>query len=165
MGARQAMPAGTVEQLSQWLRGATSKAEYQRIQCVWLRAALALPAPQIATALGWTPSHVRHVQAAYLRQGEAALRDKLKGGRHNAHLSADEERDLLAPFLAQAEAGHVATIAPVCQAYAERLGHAVDSSVAYRALHRHGWRTVVPRPTHPKADPAAREAFKKSCPT
>ena len=112
MGARQAIPEGAVEQLSQWLRGAPSKAEYQRIQCVWLRAALALSAPQIATALGWTASHVRHVQAAYWRQGEAALRDKPKGGRHHAHLSAADERALLAPFLAQAEAGHVATLGP-----------------------------------------------------
>ena len=164
MGARQAMPVGAAKRLGQLLRAARSKAEYQRIQCIWLRAALALPAPQVAVALGWTASPVRHVQAAYWQQGEAALRDKPQGGRHNAYLSADDKRALLAPFLAQAKAGHVATIAPVCQAYAERLGHAVDSSVIYRALHRQGWRQVVPRPTHPNADAAAREALKKSGP-
>ncbi|MDP9311951.1 MAG: winged helix-turn-helix domain-containing protein [Chloroflexota bacterium] len=29
-------------------------------------------------------------------------------------------------------------------------------------LARHGWRKRVPRPTHPEADPAAQEAFKKT---
>ena len=35
------------------LKEAKSKADYQRIQCVWRRAALGLRAAQIAMALGW----------------------------------------------------------------------------------------------------------------
>jgi len=29
-------------------------------------------------------------------------------------------------------------------------------------LERHGWRKIAPRPSHPKADPQAQEAFKKT---
>jgi transposase len=43
--------------LTSLLDQAASKAEYQRLLCVWLRAALALPAAEIATVLGWSKPH------------------------------------------------------------------------------------------------------------
>lgn len=102
MGARPSMPEGAAERLAPLLKEARSPAEYQRVQCVWLRATLGLNASQIAQALGW--------QASYENQ----------------------------------------------------LGYPVHHSVVYRALHRHGWRKIQPRPQHPKADAAAQEEFKKS---
>jgi hypothetical protein len=42
MGALQPLPEGTIERLAPLLKEAHSKAEYQRIQCVWLRAQLQL---------------------------------------------------------------------------------------------------------------------------
>jgi hypothetical protein len=53
------------------------------------------------------------------------------------------------------------TVAEIQQAYQEQLGKAVAPSTIYRLLDRHGWRKVVPRPRHPKADVAAQAAFKK----
>jgi transposase len=102
------------------------------------------------------------VQARYFRQGEETLRDKPRGGRYHSHLTAEEEKRLLAPFLEKAERGEIVIAAPVQQAYENQLGHPVHHSVVYRALHRQGWRQVQPRPQHPKADEAAQEEFKKS---
>ena len=62
----------------------------------------------------------------------------------------------------QASAGGVLKVAEVQQAYEAQVGKAVPNSTIYRVLARHGWRKVVPRPRHPKADGAARGAFKKS---
>jgi transposase len=162
MGVCQPMPEGAVERLAPLLKEAQSKAEYQRIQCVWLRATLGLNSQQIAEALGWQASSVRHVQARYLRGGEDTLRDKPHGGRYHAHLTRAQEEELLAPFIERAQQGEIVIAAPLQQAYAKRLGHPVHHSVVYRALHRQGWRKVQPRPQHPKADLAAQEAFKKS---
>jgi hypothetical protein len=53
MRTPQPLSAGAAERLAALLKEAKSKAEYQRIQCVWLRAALGLRAAQIALALGW----------------------------------------------------------------------------------------------------------------
>lgn len=163
MGVLQPMPEGAVERLAPLLKAAHSKAEYQRIQCVWLRATLSLNSAQIAQALGWQASSVRHVQARYLRQGEAALCDKPRPGRPRALLSTEEEQALLAPFVEKAKQGEVVVAAPVRQAYEEKLGRPVHPSVIYRALHRQGWRKVQPRPRHPQADEKAQEEFKKSC--
>jgi transposase len=146
------------------LKEAKDKAEYQRIQCVWLRAALGLRAAQIATALGWQVGSVRQVHSDYLRQGEAVLRSKPAGGRRRQNLTIEQEKELLLPFLEQAEAGGVLVMAPVQAAYEAAVGRPVHHSVVYRALHRQGWRKIMPRPRHPKASEEAQEAFKKSCP-
>ena len=162
MGALQPVPEGAVERLAPMLPAAGSKAEYQRIQCVWLRITLGLSSQQIAEALGWQASSVRHVQARYWQRGEAALRDQPQGGRYHAHLTAEEEQALLAPFLEKARQGEISVAAPLRQAYEGKLGRPIHHSVIYRALHRQGWRKIQPRPKHPKADPEAQEEFKKS---
>jgi transposase len=158
------LPEGAAERLAAMLKEAKNKAEYQRIQCVWLRAALGLRAAQIATALGWQVDSVRQVHSDYLRQGEAVLRSKPSGGRHRQNLTIEQEQELLLPFLQQAEAGGVLVVAPVQAAYEAAVGRPVHHSVVYRALHRQGWRKIMPRPRHPKASEEAQEAFKKSCP-
>ena len=162
MRTPQPLPEGTAERLAVLLQPARSKAEYQRIQCVWMRAALALSAAQMATALGWPADSVRHVQANSLRQGEAAFASKLQGGRHHQNLTVEQEKAWRLPFLEPAEAGGVLVVAPVPAVYEAAVGRPVHHSVVYRALHRQGWRKVQPRPRHPKADDAVQEEFKKS---
>ena len=163
MRTPQPLPGGSAERLAALLKEAKDKAECQRIQCVWLRAALGLRAAQIAAALGWQVGSVRQVHSDYLRHGEPVLRSKPSGGRHHQNLTVEQEQELLLPFLEQAEAGGVLVVAPVQAAYEAAVGRPVHHSVVYRALHRQGWRKVVPRPKHPKASEAAQEAFKKSC--
>jgi transposase len=165
MPTPQPLPEGSADRLAALLQEAKDKAEYQRIQCVWLRAALGLPATQIATALGWQVGSVRQVHSDYLRQGEAVLRSKPSGGRHRQNLTVEQEKELLLPFLQQAEAGGVLVVAPVQAAYEAVVGRPVHHSVVYRALHRQGWRKIMPRPKHPKASEEAQEAFKKGCPS
>ena len=165
MRTPQPLSEGSADRLATLLKEAKDKAEYQRIQCVWLRAGLGLPATQIATALGWQVGSVRQVHSDYLRHGEAILRSKPCGGRHRQNLTVAQEKELLLPFLQQAEAGGVLVVAPVQAAYEAAVGRPVHHSVVYRALHRHGWRKIMPRPKHPKASEEAQEAFKKSYPS
>jgi hypothetical protein len=95
------------------LKGAKNKAEYQRIQCVWRRAALGLAAAQMVTALGWQVGSVPRVHSDYRGPGEAVLRSKPGGGRHCQNLTCEQEQELLSPFLEQAAAADVLVMAPV----------------------------------------------------
>lgn len=52
-------------------------------------------------------------------------------------------------------------IAEIGQAWRERSGQQVARSTIVRLLERQGWRKVVPRLRHPKADLAAQAAYKK----
>jgi transposase len=154
----------TVERLAERLKRAQSHSEYQRIQCVLIRATLGSSAAQIAELLGWSTATVHVLHSRWSKEGDAIFDLRGRGGRHHQHLSPEQERQLLTPFVERAESGGMLTVAQIQQAYQEQLGKEVAPSTVYRLLDRHGWRKVVPRPRHPKADVAAQAAFKKTAP-
>ena len=150
----------TVERLAERLKKATSHSQYQRIQCVLIRATLGSSAAEIAQLLGWSTATVHVMHSRWAKQGEAIFDVRGRGGRHHQHLTQAQEAELLAPFVERAEAGGMLTVAEIEQAYQQRTGKAVARSTVYRLLERHGWRKIVPRPRHPKADVAAQAASK-----
>jgi transposase len=154
----------TIARLAERLKRAQSHSEYQRIQCVLIRATLGSSAAEIAQLLGWTTATVHVIHSRWAKEGEAIFELRGRGGRHHQHLSEEQEKKLLAPFVARAQAGGMLSVAEIEQAYRERTGKVVARSTVYRLLERHGWRKVVPRPRHPKADVAAQAAFKKTAP-
>jgi len=152
----------TVARLAERLKQAASYSEYQRIQCVLIRVTLGSSAAQIAQLLGWATATVHVMHSRWAKEGEAIFDVRGRGGRHHQHLTAQQEQELLAPFAEHAQSGGMLTVAEIQQAYQERTGKAVARSTVYRLLERHGWRKIVPRPRHPKADVAAQAAFKKT---
>ncbi len=154
----------TVARLADRLKRADSHTEYQRIQCVLIRATLGSTAAEIAQLLGWSTATVHVLHSRWASEGDAVFDIRGRGGRHHQHLTRDEEAALLAPFVERADAGGMLTVAEIARAYQKRTGKAVAPSTIYRLLERHGWRKVVPRPRHPKADVAAQAAFKKTAP-
>jgi len=154
----------TVDGLADRLKRASSHSEYQRIQCVLIRATLGSSAAQIAQLLGWSTATVHVLHSRWAKEGEAIFELKARGGRNHQHLSAEQECVLLAPFIERAKAGGMLNVAEIQQAYHQQLGKSVAPSTVYRLLDRHGWRKVVPRPRHPKADVVAQAVFKKTPP-
>lgn len=154
----------TVARLADRLKRASSHAEYQRIQCVLIRATLGSSAAQIAQLLGWSTATVHVLHSRWAKEGDAIFELRGRGGRRHQHLSADQELQLLAPFVERAQAGGMLNVAEIQHAYQQQAGKSVAPSTVYRLLDRHGWRKVVPRPRHPKADVAAQAAFKKTPP-
>ena len=109
-------PKGASQQLAKALKQARSKSEFQRIQCLWLRASLGLGADQVAKAIGWQPTSVRRLQAQYLKEGEAVLQAVGRGGRRNQNLTVEQERQLLAEFQARAESAAMLGVSPMRRA-------------------------------------------------
>lgn len=152
----------TIDRLAERLKVAHRRSEFQRIQCILIRATLGSSATEIARLLGWSVATVHMIHSRYSREGDALFDLKSKGGRHNQHLTLEEEVEFLAPFLAPAAKGGVLVVSEVHAAYEIRIGKKVPASTVYRLLARHDWRKIVPRPQHPKSDPAAQAAFKKT---
>ncbi len=119
-------------------------------------------AEEIALHTGVSATTVHRVIATYNRLGPTAVETPGKGGRRHQYLTWEEEEQFLAPFFAQAKTGEIATVAQIQHTFEERLGHEVDESTIYRLLNRHGWRKLMPRPKHPKADPQAQEQFQQN---
>jgi transposase len=144
------------------LKSSKGKEEFQRVQAVLMRMELGLDAARIADILGMHRASVWRIHARFLKDGCAIFKSLPHGGRRRENLSPGEERGLLEPFLDQASNGGMIVVSSVKEAYERRIGRQVPDSTICRLLARHGWRKIVPRPSHPKADPAAREAFKKT---
>lgn len=152
----------TVERLAERLKCASSHAEYQRVQCVLIRATLGSSAPEIAQLLGWSTATVHVIHSRWSKEGDAIFDLRGRGGGNHRHLDHAQEQQFLTPFVEQARAGGMLNVAEIRQAYEQRIGKTVVPSTIYRLLDRHGWRKVVPRPRHPKADVAAQPVFKKT---
>jgi transposase len=152
----------TIAALAERLKRAQSQSEYQRIQCVLIRATLGSTAKEIAQLLGWATSTVYVIHSRWAKEGEAIFDLRARGGRHNQHLTSEQEADLLAPFIKLATGGEMLHVSEIKKASEARVGAAIAASTVYRMLNRHGWRKVVPRPRHPKADFQAQTAFKKT---
>ena len=151
----------TIARLAERLKRAQSHSEYQRIQCVLIRATLGSSACEIAQLLGWSRATVHVIHSRWAKEGEAIFDLRARGGRRHQHLTPEQEAQMLAPFVAQANAGGMLKVAEIQQAYEKQVGKSVAPSTIYRLLERHGWRKVVPRPRHPKANRAGQAAFKK----
>ena len=158
------LPSGAKESLGQLLKKVKTKTQFQRVQCLWLRASLGLSSKDVAVAIGWNTSSVRHLQAQYIKEGEGAVRASKRGGRYRANMTSDEENSFLSSFLEKSAQGEILMVSEIKSAYEKVVGHAVPKSTIYRILARHGWRKIAPRSRHPKADVLLQEEFKKNSP-
>jgi len=135
--------------------------EFQRFLCVWLRVKQAMSTFDIAKVVGCHVNSVRIIQRDFIKRGVVAFTELARGGRNRALLTPEEEKDLLASFEKSAEQGALLVVNDIKEALEKRLGHKVHKTTVYRMLHRNGWRKVAPRPSHPKRNKEAVEAFKK----
>ena len=162
MRPRTEIPAPAVGAIRRAMWAATRASTFQRLQCLWLRASQDLATEAIARTVGLSVSHVRRVWSDYLRGGLVAAHGRPKGGRRHQNLTVSQERALLKPLHQQTQAGHLITARSLKVRYESQVGRAVPDSTVYRLLARHQWRRGSPRPKHPKDNPAARAAFKKT---
>ena len=162
MRPAKAFPRGATEKLRVALQQAKTKSNFQRVQCLWLRAALGLDANQVAIAIGWQPSSVRRLHAQYLHEGEDILSTVGRGGRRHQNLAEEEEAQLLSQFAPRAERGGMLEVSQIKRVYEKAIGHSVPKSTVYRMLSRHGWRKIAPRPRHPRVNLRRQQEFKKN---
>jgi len=120
------------------------------------------PAGEIAKHTGLALQTVRNLISQYNRQGPQALEGPGKGGRRRAYLTREEEAEFLQAFRERALTGQAAAAMEIKRTLEKKLGHQVDKSMVYKMLKRHGWRKVMPRPAHEKADPKRQAVFKKT---
>lgn len=93
----------TVDRLAERLKRASTHAEYQRIQCVLIRATLGSTAAQIAQVLGWSTATVHVIHSRWAKEGDAIFELRGRGGRHHQYLSIEQEQALLRTCLRSSE--------------------------------------------------------------
>lgn len=157
----QGLPSD-ISALESRMRSSKNKDEFRRFQAIWLRVSKGLSVKEISAATCYSASWIRQLHSIYRHKGMEAIALSEKGGRYNENMSKLEEDAFIKPFLELAGDGGILEVSVIHSAYEKELGREVKKSVVYLLLHRHNWRKIVPRPTHPKTDNDAQEAFKKT---
>ena len=119
-----------------------------RLKALELRAE-GMKSSKVAQATGFHAAYVSQLVAKYRDHGLEAISGNHYGGNHR-NMSFEEEAEILAPFKARAEKGELVEISEIKAAYQRAVGHSIGTSQIYYVLHRHGWRKVMPRSSHPK---------------
>lgn len=138
-----------------------------RVRCRILavrQLALGHSVAQVQGYFGLGKSQLYEWVRRYNAQGLEGLRDRPRSGAPQ-RLAHEQE----APFLERLHAGPPAD-SPLAAYRGEDLRHLLKDefgatyslSGVYALLHRLGQSSLVPRPHHPQAAPAAQKAFKKS---
>jgi transposase len=94
--------------------------------------------------------------------GVLKSQDRNWGGRRYGYMTIEQERQFLSQFLDQASDGGVLVASEIKRAFETQVGHKVAESSIYRMLDRHDWRTIIPRPRHPKSNAEAQEGLKRT---
>jgi len=118
-------------------------------------------AEEIARHTGVSVTTVRRVISTYNRFGLAAIETPGTGGRRHQYMTLEQERAFLQPFLLVPKPVRLPPPNTSSRPRTAEVKHPVHISTIYRLLDRHGWRKLVPRPRHPKANPEEQAIFKK----
>ena len=150
------------EEVSRRYRESKNAGEQKRLLCIKMRIANGKTAQEIAEITGYTRSTVQDMISIYHKQGLEPFLYRKRPGNHRK-LSAEEEKELLSTFEADAKAGKMLIVADIHRAYEEKVGTRVTLKTVYNMLHRNGWRKIMPRSKHPnKASDEDIEAYKKN---
>lgn len=151
----------SIEELEQLAAAEKHAARHLRLRAVIL-AKRRWGAAQIGEALGKTSRTIQNWVREYNRDAADGLVDARGGNRR--HLTDEQEQELcvyLDRVSEDPEDGprHAAELMPWIE---QHFGVVYSLSGLYELLHRLGYSWLMPRPRHPKHDPEAQAAFKKT---
>jgi transposase len=121
-------------------------------------------AAEIADILGVKVEYIYAKVQKYNKLGVGWKDNVRRGGRREERciMSLDQERDFLQRIESDAIRGKIIT----CQQIKSRLENQIDRAVSddyiWDLFKRHKWTKKKPRQSHPKADKAAQEEYKKN---
>ena len=163
MGRRADISAEMVEAARDTVRKTRDAGQLRKAMSVVLVGAMGLTLPRVGELIERSRATVARFHEefkAWMSGGQD--KEKNWGGRRRAYLTFEEEKEFLSGFFEVASRGGILVVQEVRSALEKRLGHKVAETTVYRMLERHGWRKIVPRRRHPKANKSEQEEFKKN---
>ena len=119
-------------------------------------------AEALGASVGLKKSTTQQLISNYNKYGKSAINTQGKGGRKYGYLTLDQEVEFLKSCELKSLSGEYTTVNDIQNAFEKKIGKTVAKSTVYNLLKRHGWRKLVPRPSHPKSDIEKQKTFKKT---
>ena len=148
------------DEAKQYMSATKDKAAYRRWQTIWLFAS-GMDIKKIPTIVQASLVTVYKTIHRFNDGGPEAMETKKRGGRKWGKATLEQEKALLDELLSDSEKGLIVTAKTIKAKAEQKLQTPVSICYAYDMLKRQGWRKVVPRTAHPKANKEAQEEFKK----
>jgi transposase len=148
-------------QLKERMQQAETKEMYRRWQCLYLTQCYEVTAAYLSDLSGLSTSAIYLLVEQYNKKGPGLVACKVRGGRHHAYLSVEQEEKLLETLGEQAARGEILTVGDIREEVERELGFAVSDDYLWGLLKRHQWKKKAPRPQHVKKDAKAQAGFKK----
>lgn len=164
-----ARPASGLEQVQAAkasLKNAVTAEQLRAAQAVLLPLELGLSLAQTARAIGRSVGATCKMRTTYcaVAAGKRPAAKSKTTLRNRAKATLEQEAAALDKVLHDAHLGGIVVIPRIKPLIEAELGQKIALSGLYRMLHRHNWRKLAPDTQHPKADPQARETWKKNSP-
>ena len=147
----------TAEELERRYRAAKDAGAARRYQALWLRAR-GLPVGTAAATVGVSAETLR----AWVRRAQAEGLDALAARKPGSGAKPKLGPDQQAQVLAWADAEPRLTLHGLVARIGAAWGISISHTQVWHLLRRAGFRRVVPRTRHYRADPAARAAAQKN---
>jgi transposase len=121
-------------------------------------------ASEISDILCVKPENIYKKVQKYNKLGPSWKTGVKRGGRREARclMTLEEEKEFLKGIEDDALAGQIITYQQVRLKLEKKLERTVSDDYIWDMFKRHGWTKKVPRQSHPQADRAAQEEFKKN---
>ena len=137
------------QKIEQLLKDSSYAKYHKRLQIIYFRSK-EKSYKEIMDLLDCNKTTVWRNLKKYKEFGLEALLQETRGGRHREYMTYEEEQAFLKRHIEAAQAGEFVTVNQLFEAYQKEIGRTSTRDGFYYLLKRHGWRTVTPRPEHPK---------------
>ena len=137
------------QKIEQLLKDSSYAKYHKRLQIIYFRSK-GKTYKEIMDLLDCNKTTVWRNLKKYKEFGLEALLQETRGGRHREYMTYEEEQAFLKRHIEAAQAGEFVTVNQLFEAYQKEIGRTSTRDGFYYLLKRHGWRTVTPRPEHPK---------------
>lgn len=152
----------TIDEIKSKLQSSESKDAYRRWQAILMISTLNLRAAEIASVLGVVTTTIYKWVQIYNNEGAEGYDYIGAGGRRHSLLSLSEERNILEELSELSESGSFINAFKIREKIEKQIQQKVSKNYVYDLLHRHEWRKIIPRPSHPKKDKSKQEEYKKN---
>lgn len=149
------------QELKKRMKASKDREQFQRWQSIFFTSK-GLQADVVAEYVGTTQGTIHQWVYQYNHDGPEGFVLHGRGGRRFGHLTLNEEKAFLEQTISTAAKGMIITVFAIKTGLEKKVGKSVSKDYLYDILHRHGWRKVMPRPQHPKADTEKQGEFKKN---
>jgi transposase len=155
-------PHLTIDEIAQRRNNTKLTQQYKRWQVIWLAAQGTWRTEAIAQTVGIPQKTISNWISLYNTRGPEAYVLKPRGGSRRRLFTDAQEKEFLALLEEPATRGEIVTKAQLHPRIEAHFGRKVGKGFARRMLRRHHWRSVIPRPEHPRKNNEEQEDFKKN---